>query len=643
MNKEEALNDFLKGLRIVLNNALAYSKDHPYLIKSVENFKQKIDLLFNFLNPIRIDIAVDSLFIDGKKLEKTTLYTEIASMFHQRKLKSVEFRQGLTIEELADFLYGVSLPIKEILKKGGARNIISKNNPHIILTELDYSRLLGAAGEEVKDVWLYLFKEVVQRQDQKSMNEFADDFENVMKKLKIEELIKDEQIKKSLLDFVTYLKNNQKEKFYKCAHEIFKSAARYKDILKEENIDTLKSLFKDFNEPDFASLLWDGILKDDAFDILSLELFSRITGEQKAKEISSSFLSKTANKESLENSPKAIKKTQDLLSVSSSQSVSEVYRNTLSNLLGGISFDKSLSFDRNLLRINYLFILLNLLTGERNKERLKVISERLSKELESVIGEGNFGYLKNLSDILKERKKEDSSLIEASGELERHISKSVEDNIWQEEPSSDLEYLVDTLGSSSLNADFYLDKIFNENKFNPDVLKLFFRFFPSASPLFYKNLEKKYADLGFLGKMIESLAVLEPYLFREILKHIFSFSNEIIKIEVLKAMQKLSDFDQDFLLVVLQKGTLSLKKEALVILARDQNARKIALENLLAISSPWGKKNKVILENIILVEDLELKEAEGYLITLSKKPFFWNRGVRRKALEVLKNKHVRKD
>ena len=46
MNKEEALNDFLKGLRIVLNNASAYYKEHTYFRKSVETFKQKIDALF---------------------------------------------------------------------------------------------------------------------------------------------------------------------------------------------------------------------------------------------------------------------------------------------------------------------------------------------------------------------------------------------------------------------------------------------------------------------------------------------------------------------------------------------------------------------------------------------------------------------
>ena len=96
MNKEEALNDFLKGLRIVFSNATAYSKDHPYFIKSVENFRQKIDTLFNFLNPIKINIAPNFLFLYDRCWDKEAPYVELASLLHFRKIKSIEFREGLT-------------------------------------------------------------------------------------------------------------------------------------------------------------------------------------------------------------------------------------------------------------------------------------------------------------------------------------------------------------------------------------------------------------------------------------------------------------------------------------------------------------------------------------------------------------------
>jgi len=649
MDKEEALNDFLKGLRIVLSNALAYSKDHPYLIKSVENFKQKIDALFTFLSPIKIYIAVDSLFIDGRKLEKVVLYVELAQIFHQRKIKSIELRQGLVIEELIDFINGISLPIKEILRQKGLKNILDREkNPHVVVDDLDYSQLLGGEGEEVKEVWIYLFKEAIERKDSERINEFADNFEKILGKFKAKDLLEDEELKKGLYDFLFYLRDNQKDKFYNCAGKMFNSFAKYKDIFDEKNLNSMKQFVKNFNTDDFSGLLWNEILAEDSFDILSLKLFSLISGEEREKEISASLLSKAANKESLQNNPRAIKKTQDLLTASESftsenQPVSEVYRNILSSLLKEISFEKELSFDRGQLHTNYLFIMLNLLDEEKDEERLKLVLEGLSKELEGIIREKNFKYLKMLLGVLKKRGKEDPAFASISERLERRISKFAELIIWEEDISADLGYLLDALEKTSSSADFCLDKIFREDKVNPYVLKLFFRFFPEAAPLFYKNLEKKYSDMEFLAKVAGSLGQLEPSLAIEILKYIYAFANKMIKIEALKAMRGLPQFDAEFIFSILQKGDAVLKKEALAILAKDENARKRALERLLFLPSHWGRKNKIIMENIIIIRDLGLREAADYLLPISKKRFFWNKNIRKKALEVLKDWNARQD
>ena len=98
MNKEEALNDFLKGLHIVLSNASAYPKDHPYFKKSVEDFKQKADTLLAFLNPIRINVAAESLFVDERYWEKAIVYVELARVFHLHKIKYFEIKQGVCLE-----------------------------------------------------------------------------------------------------------------------------------------------------------------------------------------------------------------------------------------------------------------------------------------------------------------------------------------------------------------------------------------------------------------------------------------------------------------------------------------------------------------------------------------------------------------
>jgi hypothetical protein len=112
--------------------------------------------------------------------------------------------------------------------------------------------------------------------------------------------------------------------------------------------------------------------------------------------------------------------------------------------------------------------------------------------------------------------------------------------------------------------------------------------------------------------------------------------------EVLRAAPGLAKYEE-FLLSVLKSEETFLKKEALNILAKDETTKKQALEEVLCLLSPWGKKNKVIIENITIIEGLELKAAKPYLLSLSKRLFFWNRNVRKKALEVLKKWHGRED
>ncbi|MDP2941691.1 MAG: hypothetical protein Q8N85_05535, partial [Candidatus Omnitrophota bacterium] len=138
MNKQEALGDFFQGLHTVINNAFAYVKDHPYFLKSVEEFKAKLDQLFLYLAPLKIAINPASLFVDGRLWEKVRLYEELAQIFHLRKIKSVEFRPGVSVQELTVFFGKLSLPPKEILKGGGLANILeAQARPHIVTEELD--------------------------------------------------------------------------------------------------------------------------------------------------------------------------------------------------------------------------------------------------------------------------------------------------------------------------------------------------------------------------------------------------------------------------------------------------------------------------------------------------------------------------
>lgn len=640
MDKDEALIEFLNGLRIVLSNASAYQKDHPYFIKSVQDFKLKVDALLAYLSPIKIDIAPESIFMDGKYWKKQTVHIELANLFHIRKIKSIQFSAGITNEELVDFLSSVALPVREILKQGGPQVILrNKKNPHISLEELDYSGFLHGEGEEVKDAWALLFKEAIEEKDLSKINEFANNFEKIIKKFKVKDFSENEELRENLYNFLSYLKATQKDKFCDCARVIFNQLLKDKEALYDERLNKIKSLFINLDNNDYACMFWDGVLEDDAFDALNLNLFSQLVGEERQKEIVSTLMNRAPDKESLRNNPTAVKKIQDLLTLSSTQLVSDVYKNILSTLFKDISFEKGLSFDRNLLNINYRFILLNMLAQERHKKRLVLILERLAKTWDEIAKEKDFKYVKSLLEILEQRKKENAGFISLCAELDEHISRFIESNVWEAEASSDFVDLVEKVEKSALGADFYLHKIFVEGKVNPYGLKLFFKFFPEKLDLFCKNLAEKRSDIEFQAKVVEAIGKIDSPNTLEILKRIYNPAIRVIKIEILKAMQHLSKIDEEFLYSILKGRDAPLKSEAMAVLSKDPRTRRRAIDIFSSIISPWGTKNKIILENIMIIEEFELKDASFYLTELSKKPFFWNRSTRFKALEVLRRWH----
>jgi len=643
MNKEEALNDFLKGLRIVFSNATAYSKDHPYFIKSVKKFKQKVDSLFNFLNPIKVDITPNSLFLDDRYWDKAAPYVELASLLHFRKIKSFEFREGVTVEELISFLSSISLPTKEILRQAGVQNILNRKNiSHIYTEELDYSELLRGEGEELKDIWVYLFKKVLEEKDQLKINEFADNFEKIVGKLKTKDLLLDEQLRQNIYNFFNCLKEKQKDRFYNCSKGLLRLILKDKSILQEDKLQNLKAFFNDLDKDALSEILGDEILTDDTFNYLSFIVFSKLIEEDKHKAVASSLKERFKKEELLKTNPKIRKKIRELFSISDSSSVLEPYRHLLYPLLDESPLEGTFPFEHSVLHINYRFALLNLLAKEQDSEKLSLISEYLLKECANLTEE-DLDYLKFLWETLDKRIKEDISWGSIFEGLENFISNFIEDKAFKEIPPLDLEYFIDKLKKSVLGYGFYINKIFNEGKVNTYILKLFLNFFPQYLPLFYKNLKRKHTDIDFLGRVLESLEGIDSLSGIEILKNIYSFSNNIIKIEVLKSMQKLPRYDNEFLFTILKEGDFFLRRQALAILAKDEPIRKTALQRLLAIPSLFGRKNKLIIENMKVVEDIGLKEAESYLVSLSRRHFFWNKKVRDRAKELLENWHAREN
>ncbi len=639
MNKEEALYEFIQGLRIAFNNSLAYPRNHPYFIKCVEEFKIKVDTLFNFLNPIKINITPESLFIDDRYWVKPLIYVELAQILHQRKIKGIELRLGLNTNELADLLSALALSPKDVVKNGGLGIILKKAaTAHISVEELDYSTLLQAQGEEKSsDIWRYLFEGAVEERDADKINEIADNFLQGLKNINTKYIISDDALRQSLTSFLHYLKENNKDKFSKCSSELFNYLANSGYVASEEDIQALKVLFKDLNEKDFTDILWSQISKEGHSGPLALSLFSTFSEGVGPERIASSLLENVKVRLSLKSNPLLIKRIQDLLSSPDLQDISPVYRNTLVLLLKDISSREDFSFNPNELRINYCFILLNLLNQEKESVRADFLLTKLDKEWDFITKNKDYEYIKYLLQLINNKESEGIFSSQALSALKNRIADFIEDSVWYDQSNLALDYLSGVLGESYKGSQFYLDKMFKEEKLSVYGVKLFLKFFPAELDTFYAGIEAKRYDLGYLSRIIGMTAGLGSNWPLVILKHIYSFANEIIRGEILKAMQGLPEFDEKFLLTVLKGKQRALKIEALKALFRDEGARKDAFGILLKSGSPWGSRNKIILENMAIIEGLCLKESVEYLIPFTKMNFFWHAPLKNKALNIIES------
>lgn len=637
MNKETALDEFIKGLRIAFNNSLAYQRHHPYFIKSVEEFRQKAEVLFGFLNPIKLNITPESLFIDDKYWAKPLTYVELAKLLHQRKIKAIEFRQGVNTDELADFFSALALSPKEAVKSGGFVAVLKRSQaPHITAEELDYSELLSMQGSgEYDDVWRYLFKGAMSSKDVNKISDAVKGFSESLKNINAKDLVEDEELKQDLVNFFRYLKENDKNGFFECSNVLFNYLVSSKDALSHEEIQSLRSIFKGFNENDFADILRTQVSKSDNPDPLFLNLFSMFSQGASSENAEFGLSRHNENRGIFEKDPLSAKRIQAFLANPDSQSVSPVYRNTLFSLLKNISYSNDFDFDPLELRVNYRFVLLNMLNQKKDTQGVKFILANLDKEWLFIVKDKDYGYIKCLLQVINEKLKEGIGILGEFDSLRNKIAILIEEAIWAEEPNESLDYLVDSLDKSRKGSEFYLNKIFQEDKICVYGLKLFLKFFPVELDIFYSGVAARGNDLEYSSRIVRMIAGLNSNLSLAMLKQVYSFSNELIKVEILKAMQELSLFDREFLLNLLQGNSRIIKKEALKALSRDSESLKAGIAIVLKIRSPWGLKNNLILENMAIIEELNLKEGVSYLATFAKMNLFWHAPLKKKALSVL--------
>lgn len=638
MKKEQALQEFFKSLKLALKNASIYPSDHPARAASVEELKGKADGLFPLINPLRIGVTPRALVVDEESLEKDKLHAELAGIFHIRRIKNLEIRDRVTRDELHVFLNKLSLPPKELLQVGGMKKALSEARIfHITVEELDYSPLLRGEGQEIqeiKDVWTYLLSEAVVSQDERRMIEVADNFDRVALNFNPEEIAENEELRKNLIQLFLYLKENKGEKYTACAKEMVRLIVRNKAFSDESQVAKLKDLVKDLGAEDLSSTLWEVVVTDDAFDSLSFNVFTKLFDLEKHRNVAPS-IAEMVRKKTQRNIPPHVKeRLKELVSGTASPQISEIYRQTLATLFQDIAPEKELTLDRGLLKRNYRYMLVNLLEKERRRENIAVLMEKILGEEEDIVKGKDYPYLQSLMDALDKRQELSSNPVYMK--LKALGVELIERSILEEEESPVLSQFIPHLDRSALGVNFYLEKIFGENKVTPSVLRLFYKLFLDYIFYFDINLSEKASDTEFLNKMVECLKEVDAPASTVTLKSIFSLGDERVKSNVLKAMQHMTHCDEKFLFTLLKKGDLSHKREALRILIKNEGSRQNALEYLFLVPSPFGIRNRVLLNHLAMIDELELEEAASFVLPLSRRRFFWNRNIREKSRELLR-------
>jgi hypothetical protein len=639
-DKDELIRSMARALRVSFKMASMYNAEHPAFKSSVNELLAKLEALFVYVNPISIGFSPHALLIDGRFWEGERTYLDLAQLFHFRKIKRLEIRPGVPQAEFMRFASKIMLPVKLFIKEGGAQAIIKREAiVHIAVDTLDYSILLQGEGEEIKDIWPYLLMEAVEEDDHSKFDELAGSFGKVVGKFNTEDLIQNEELHKNFTKFFHYLKTTSEEKYRTAAKQLLKTVVSARKTPTESKFENLKLLIADLNEEDLASTLWEEIIGNDKFDSLSFSIFSRIIDKERHKKISTSLHALFHGDDPQNRKAETESKIRVLLSGVSSQLHSEIYRQTLSSLLGEISFEQRLTLDRQLLQRNYRFLLLTLLAQEAQKEPAVAGLGRIAEEWDRVVQEEDFEFLLAFDEVLEARS---ADLLgePAYEEARKSLAGHVEGCILRGEARPELDVFIGRFGRSLHGWEAYAATVFKDRIVSSHLLRAGFRFFPDHGEDLRTLVKKKASDSELLGRVADALKLIDTPESLDLLKRIFEAGDTAVQVKVLQAMQNLMEYDEAFLFPVLEKKNELIQAEALILLMRHERTKHVAFTKLFGLASPYGIRNKTLLRNLGIVGRYGLREAAPYVAPLVERKDFWNRKVRQAAERIMASWHL---
>ncbi|MFA6384958.1 MAG: hypothetical protein WCY10_06300, partial [Candidatus Omnitrophota bacterium] len=566
---------------------------------------------------------------------KKQLYFDLAKQFHFRKVKSLRICSGVTLPELSSILELACLPVKEVITRGGVQFLLSEAGvANVQVEELDYSSLLREEGGVEADMGAYLLNQSMRAEDPEKIKEFALHFESAIAHVSVKDIAEDKQLGDNLRNFLAYLHTSDEAAFHRCVQSLFRVVLKDKAPATREQMSAFAGFVKDLSADTIAGIIVDEAAHNDEFNNKNLLMFLQELGASDHNAVSSSLAGTiTSEKAKISLSSKSSRKLKDLFKVSDSF-VSGIYERVMETLSRNSPAESPFMCDRERVQLNYHFILLFMLGTEQEPQRLDSIAQKICSGWQDVIREPLPDYFHALAAALASSRGQIAS-VSSLAQLDLLFRCFVEEAAFQEEVPGWIDQLIDDLKESAKDEHWYFEKMFSGGALTRRSLSLFLRLFPEYTDQFCGHLARSAGDIEFMGAVVEELKQVNSPQVTAILESIYGVSNDLIKIEVLKAMTGLPELDEGFLFAIISQENALLRKEAVTVLAPYGPARDKALRLLLSDDDIWGRKNAWVKENIGIVEELAIPGAAPLLERLGRKPFFWNAAVRRRARKSL--------
>ncbi|MDD5669862.1 MAG: hypothetical protein PHE58_07545, partial [Candidatus Omnitrophica bacterium] len=504
MDSKDIIIEFANSFKKYLNILSFYEKSHPLFLKAVEEFKVVVDSTLESCTVIRIGVTADSLLIEQQKFSGRA-FIDLIRRLHLRRIKIIQIKRGITVDELRFLFAVITIPVKDLSLQGGIGALVRKQRfERLIIEELDYSELLKSDSGEYRDVWIYLLGEVVDNDDGVQVSELADNFGKILECFSVREFLDNREFRENIIKFLVYLKKNEQKKFSSCMKSVARLVLKPGMEFSQDEFKKLKNLFGFLTEHDLADILADQVNNINDFNAVSFDLFSRFVSAEHHSVVAS-LAAHSIQESNIQDRVKAVNKIKKLFTISDTSSVSDVYRNTLTQFLKNMSYGNIVYLDRDAAAGNYRLVLLDLFIEEKNKERMDSFLSEIFNQWKQVVQRQDYEYVKLLAGIVKNKDAHILLDLPSFQKLDREMVAFIENIMWRNDVPGTAYELIEYPQTSQIGINEYIRKIFEEGKMTPSVLKLFLRLFPLSLGLFYTYLDRKYSDLEFSEAMMACL------------------------------------------------------------------------------------------------------------------------------------------